>query len=58
MVDKVRFAFTEVDPDLGALSTLPYLLFRFLNALGRDVEIVVKTKPKSRSHARTRIVAT
>lgn len=25
MVDKVRFAFTEVDPDLGALSTLPYL---------------------------------
>ena len=25
MVDKVRFAFTEVDPDLGTLSTLPYL---------------------------------
>ena len=25
MVDKVRFAFTEVDPKLGALSTLPYL---------------------------------
>lgn len=25
MVDKVRFAFTEVDPGLGALSTLPYL---------------------------------
>lgn len=25
MVDKVRFAFTEVDSDLGALSTLPYL---------------------------------
>jgi hypothetical protein len=25
MVDKVRVAFTEVDPDLGALSTLPYL---------------------------------
>ncbi|PSB02303.1 hypothetical protein [Merismopedia glauca] len=25
MVDKVRFAFTEVDPTLGALSTLPYL---------------------------------
>ncbi|MCL1469247.1 helix-turn-helix domain-containing protein [Argonema antarcticum] len=24
-------------------------LFRFLNALGRDVEIVVKAKPKSRS---------
>lgn len=25
MADKVRFAFTEVDPSLGALSTLPYL---------------------------------
>lgn len=25
MVDKVRFAFIEVDPELGALSTLPYL---------------------------------
>jgi hypothetical protein len=25
MADKVRFAFTEVDPRLGALSTLPYL---------------------------------
>lgn len=25
MVDKIRFAFTEVDPALGALSTLPYL---------------------------------
>lgn len=30
-------------------------LFRFLNALGRDVEIVVK--PKSLSQAQTRIVA-
>lgn len=25
MTDKVRFAFTEIDPNLGALSTLPYL---------------------------------
>ncbi len=25
MVDKVRFAFTEVNPELGALSTLLYL---------------------------------
>ncbi|MEH2281075.1 MAG: hypothetical protein V7K90_06985 [Nostoc sp.] len=25
MVDKVRLAFTEVNPELGALSTLPYL---------------------------------
>lgn len=30
-------------------------LFRFLNALGRDVEIVVK--PKSLSQAQTRVVA-
>lgn len=25
MVDKVKFAFIEVDPELGAVSTLPYL---------------------------------
>ncbi len=25
MANQVRFAFTEVDPSLGALSTLPYL---------------------------------
>lgn len=25
MVDKVRVAFTEIDPGLGELSTLPYL---------------------------------
>lgn len=25
MADKVRFAFTQLDPQLGALSTLPYL---------------------------------
>lgn len=31
-------------------------LFRFLNALGKDVEIVVKSKPKSRLQARTRVV--
>jgi predicted XRE-type DNA-binding protein len=30
-------------------------LFRFLNALGRDVEIVVK--PKSQAQAQTRVVA-
>ena len=28
MTDKVRFDFTEVDPDLGVLSTLPYLPLR------------------------------
>jgi predicted XRE-type DNA-binding protein len=32
-------------------------LFRFLNALGQDVEIVVIVKPKSRSQAQTRVVA-
>ena len=41
---------------LSAFSTVR--LFRFLNALGRDVEIVVKTKPKSRPQAQTRVVAT
>ncbi|MDZ8186957.1 MAG: helix-turn-helix transcriptional regulator [Nostoc sp. ChiSLP02] len=32
-------------------------LFRFLNALGQDVEIVVTAKPQSHSQARTRVVA-
>jgi predicted XRE-type DNA-binding protein len=32
-------------------------LFRFLNALGRDVEIMVKVKPKFHSSAQTRVVA-
>jgi predicted XRE-type DNA-binding protein len=32
-------------------------LFRFLNSLGRDVEIVVKDKSKSRSQARTQVVS-
>ena len=31
-------------------------LFGVLNALGRDVEIVVKNKPKSRSKARTQVL--
>ncbi|MEH1872017.1 helix-turn-helix domain-containing protein [Nostoc sp.] len=30
-------------------------LFRFLNALGCDVEIVVKLKPKSQTHAQTKV---
>jgi len=30
-------------------------LIRFLNALGRDVEIVVKKKPRTRRHARVRV---
>ena len=31
-------------------------LFRFLNALDRDVEIVVKSKPKTRKSARVKVV--
>ncbi len=30
-------------------------LFRFLNVLGCDVEIVVKTKPQSQKHAQTKV---
>ena len=32
-------------------------LFRFLNALGRDVEIVIRPKPRSRKHARVSVAA-
>ncbi|MEL6137888.1 MAG: helix-turn-helix transcriptional regulator [Cyanobacteria bacterium J06626_23] len=32
-------------------------LFRFLNMLGSDVEIVVKAKPESRQQAQMRVVA-
>jgi predicted XRE-type DNA-binding protein len=32
-------------------------LFRFLNALGHDVEIRVKTKPAARERARVHVVA-
>jgi len=45
-----------INGKLSGFSTVR--LFRFLNALGRDVEIVVKTKPKSRSQAQTRVLAT
>ncbi|MDE2165842.1 MAG: XRE family transcriptional regulator [Alphaproteobacteria bacterium] len=31
-------------------------LMRLLTALGHDVEIMVKTKPRSRSHGRVRVV--
>jgi len=30
-------------------------LYRFLNALGRDVEIVVRPLPKNRTEAHTRV---
>jgi predicted XRE-type DNA-binding protein len=43
-----------INGKLSGFSTVR--LFRFLNALGRDVEIVVKTKPESRSQAQTRVV--
>lgn len=45
-----------INGKLSGFSTVR--LFRFLDALGRDVEIVVKTKPKSRSQVQTRVVAT
>jgi predicted XRE-type DNA-binding protein len=32
-------------------------LFRFLNALGRDVQIVIRSKPASRKRAQVTIVA-
>ena len=32
-------------------------LFKFLNALGRDVEIVIKRKPRSRREARVHVIA-
>jgi len=32
-------------------------LFRFLNALDRDVEIVIKKKPRTRPHAEVRVLA-
>lgn len=32
-------------------------MFRFLNALGCDVEIVVKVKPAERTHAQIKVIA-
>jgi predicted XRE-type DNA-binding protein len=32
-------------------------LTRFLNALGQDVEIVVRPKPRAERHGRTRVIA-
>jgi len=31
-------------------------LMRLLTALGQDVEITVKAKPRNRSHGRTRVI--
>jgi predicted XRE-type DNA-binding protein len=44
-----------INGKLSGFSTVR--LFRFLNALGEDVDIVVKAKPQSRSQAQTRVVA-
>ena len=44
-----------INGKLSGFSTVR--LFRFLNALGQDVEIVVKAKPQSRSDAQTQVVA-
>ncbi len=32
-------------------------LYRFLNALGQDIEIVVRPKPRAQSHAEVRVVS-
>jgi predicted XRE-type DNA-binding protein len=44
-----------INGKLSGFSTVR--LFRFLNALGQDVEIVVTSKSQSHSQARTRVVA-
>lgn len=44
-----------INGKLSSFSTVQ--MFRFLNSLGRDVEIVVKSKPKSRLKAQTRVVS-
>ena len=42
----------------GKLSGFPMgRLFHFLNALGRDVEITVKAKPRSRQQAHLKVTA-
>ena len=52
-IDKIKVS----DILKGKLSSFSIVqMFRFLNALGRDVEIVVKSKPKSRLKARTRVI--
>jgi len=43
-----------INGKLSGFSTVR--LFRFLNSLGRDVEIVLKDKPKSRSQTLTQVV--
>ncbi|GBE95347.1 helix-turn-helix domain-containing protein [Nostoc cycadae] len=43
-----------INGKLSGFSTVR--LFRFLNALGRDVEIVVKAQSKAHSHGQTRVI--
>lgn len=53
-IDQIKVS-TLINGKLSSFSTVQ--MFRFLNSLGRDVEIVVKSKPKSRLKARTRVIS-
>lgn len=53
-IDQIKVS-DLINGKLSSFSTVQ--MFRFLNSLGRDVEIVVKSKPKSRLKARTRVVS-
>lgn len=53
-IDQIKVS-ALINGKLSSFSTVQ--MFRFLNFLGRDVEIVVKSKPKSRLKARTRVIS-
>lgn len=53
-IDQIKVS-ALLNGKLSSFSTVQ--MFRFLNSLGRDVEIVVKNKPKSRLKAGTRVVS-
>src|ERR1039458_7271681 len=60
---KVRLTLHINQPKISALSNYRLAgfsverLMHFLNALGRDVEIVIRSKPRSRRTARTFVTA-
>lgn len=54
VIDQIKVS-ALINGKLSSFSTVQ--MFSFLNALGRDVEIVVKSKPKSRLKAQTRVVS-
>ncbi|MFB2973814.1 helix-turn-helix domain-containing protein [Aerosakkonema sp. BLCC-F183] len=54
-IDQIKVSYL-INGKFSSFSTVQ--MFRFLNSLGRDVEIVVKSKPKSRLKAQTRVVST